>query len=91
MRVVYPSQRKKPETRAHAGTGTTKKRRNLVCGDTHAKKDMTAMIAPIHKLDGGQNKEVLSGVGGGPNGNLAYLMHHLLLPLAETYPYGRTS
>ena len=60
MRVVYPSQRKKPETRAHAGTGTTKKRRNLVCGDTHAKKDMTAMIAPIHKLDVRQNVMVLS-------------------------------
>ena len=59
MRVVYPSQRK-PETRAHAGTGTTKKRRNLVCGDTHAKKDMTAMIAPIHKLDVRQNVMVLS-------------------------------
>ena len=33
-------------TTAHAGRGTTKKRRNFVCGETQAKKEATAKMAP---------------------------------------------
>ena len=35
-----------PVTTAHAGRGTTKKRRNFVCGETQAKKEATAKMAP---------------------------------------------
>lgn len=46
--VESPSQTKKPVTTAQAGAGMIPKMRNLVFGETHAKKDITAKIAPVY-------------------------------------------
>ena len=45
--MLKASNAKSRETHAHAGIGTMPKMRNVVFGETHAKNDITANIAPV--------------------------------------------